>query len=99
VYGSEAGEAAGLAAGTDSTPGNGPKAASTSSWWNNPTTRSVATGVGTQYLGSLLAPKPEAPKEEPVTPMPDPEDQAAARRRRAAQRRQGRSASILTSAG
>jgi hypothetical protein len=74
----------------------------------NPTTpspyrraaESIGTGIATNYVTSLLAPKPDTPQVEPVTPMPDPEAQAAARKRKAALRaRQGRVSSILTAPG
>jgi len=61
---------------------------------------SIGTGIATNYVTSLLAPKPDTPQVEPVTPMPDPEAQAAARKRKAALRaRQGRVSSILTAPG
>lgn len=61
---------------------------------------SIGTGIATNYVTSLLAPQPETPQVEPVTPMPDPEAQAAARKRKAALKaRQGRVSSILTAPG
>lgn len=96
-YGAEAGAAAGGGTQTAATsPTNTANAASP----YRRAAESVGTGIATNYVTSLLAPKPDAPQVEPVTPMPDPEAQAAARKRKAAMRaRQGRVSSILTAPG
>jgi len=95
-----AGEAAGNVAGEAAAPaGTGGKVPGTTPNPYGQALRSFATGVGTNVATSLLMPKPKQPAIEPVTEMPDPEAQALARRRKAAQKRQGRTASILTSGG
>lgn len=102
-----AGYYAGDAAAAGYDPAYG-QAAQTAATPNTPTAaspyrraaESVGTGIATNYVTSLLAPKPDTPQVEPVTPMPDPEAQAAARKRKAALRaRQGRVSSILTAPG
>lgn len=103
-YGATLGGAAGGVAGS-AVSGGAQTAATTPANTATPSpyrraAESIGTGIATNYVTSLLAPQPDTPQVEPVTPMPDPEAQAAARKRKAALRaRQGRVSSILTAPG